>query len=255
MEEKSQIQPESNDRKEVYVIIAVGVIIIACICCLLSVAGYALYQDLPTNFFPQGSTIETVADTPAPVVQQEAFNESFNSNRNGWTEGFYEDEYGTIDYTINGIYQWVVVAEQGVNQKSWATDAPVVEGFTTTVDATHASGAENASYGLLFRVVDAENLYYFCISDVGYYYAGLLENGVWTTLIDWTETTTVNVNSPNTLKVVGDGDQFTFYVNGTEVDSLRDSTHQSGSAGLAIELYDAGDQSTFEFDNFTIEGP
>ncbi len=104
-------------------------------------------------------------------------------------------------------------------------------------------------------MVDAENLYYFCISDVGYYYAGLLENGVWTTLIDWTETTTVNVNSSNTLKVVGNGNQFTFYVNGTEVDSLRDSTHSSGTAGLAIELYDAGDQSLFEFDNFTIESP
>jgi hypothetical protein len=74
-------------------------------------------------------------------------------------------------------------------------------------------------------------------------------------LIDWTETNTINVNSSNTLKVVGNGDQFNFYVNGTEVDSLRDSTHSSGTAGLAIELYDAGDQSTFEFDNFTIESP
>lgn len=255
MEEKPQIQPEANDRKEIYVIIAVGVIIIACICCLLAVAGYALYQDIPTNIFPQGSTKVNVADTPVPVAQNNEFNESFNSNRNGWTEGFYEDEYGTVDYTISGTYLWDVVAEQGVNQKSWATDAPFVEDFTTTVDATHVSGAENASYGIIFRVVDAENLYYFCISDVGFYYAGLLENGVWTTLIDWTETTTINVNSSNTLKVVGAGDQFTFYVNGTELDSLRDSTHPSGTAGLAIELYDTGDQSTFEFDNFTIETP
>jgi hypothetical protein len=255
MEENPQIQPESNDRKEIYVIIAVGVIIIACICCLLAVAGYALYQDLPTNIFPQESAVVSVAATPAPVIRKGAFAESFNSNRNGWTEGFYEDEYGTIDYTVNGTYLWTVVADQGVNQKSWATDAPVVEDFTAKVDVTHVSGSENASYGLLFRLEDAENLYYFCISDVGFYYAGLLENGVWITLIDWTETTTINVNSANTLKVVGNGNEFTFYINDTEVDSLRDSTHSSGTAGLAIELYDAGDQSTFEFDNFTIESP
>jgi hypothetical protein len=154
-----------------------------------------------------------------------------------------------------GTYNWDIVAGQGVNQKSWASDAPIVEDFIITVDATHVSGAENASYGIIFRVVDAENLYYFCISDVGYYYAGLLENGVWTTLIDWTETTTINVKSSNTLKVVANGDQFSFYVNGNEVDTLRDGTHPSGTAGLAIELYDAGDQSTFEFDNFTIESP
>lgn len=255
MEDNPQIQPEPNDRKEVYVIIAVGVIFIACICCLLAVAGYALYQDLPTNLFPPESTSVNAADTPSPAIQEEAFNESFNANRNGWTEGFYEDEYGTIDYTINGKYLWTVAADLGVNQKSWATDAPVVEDFTVKVDATHVSGAENASYGLLFRLVDAENLYYFCISDVGYYYVGLLENGVWTTLIDWTETTTVNANSSNTLKVVGKGSQFTFSVNGTEVDSLNEGTHSSGTVGLAIELYDAGDQSMFEFDNFTMESP
>jgi hypothetical protein len=204
---------------------------------------------------PQGSTKVFVADTPIPDIQDNSFNESFNSNRNGWTEGLYEDEYGTIDYTIGGTYLWEVDAEQGVNQKSWASEAPIVKDFTATVDTTHVSGAENASYGIIFRVVDSENLYYFCISDVGYYYAGLLENGVWTTLIDWTETTTININSSNTLKVVANGDLFTFYVNGTEVDSLSDGTHASGTAGLAIELYDAGDQSTFEFDNFTIESP
>jgi hypothetical protein len=255
MDEKPQAQPESNDRKEIYVIIAIGVIIIGCICCLLAAAGYALYQDLPTSIFPQESPTEKIVDTPAPVVQGETFNESFNSNRNGWTEGSYTDEYGTIDYTINGTYLWDVVAEQGVNQKSWATDAPVVEDFTAEVDATHVSGAENASYGLIFRVVDDKNMYYFCISDVGDYYAGLLNNGEWTTLIDWTETTDINVNSPNTLKVVGHGSKFTFYINGIEVDNIQDNTHSSGTAGLAIELYDAGDTSTFEFDNFTIESP
>ena len=255
MEEKPQPQTETNDSKELYIILAVGVIIIACICCLLAVAGYALYQDLPTSIFPQGATDILEAVTPAPVIQDKPFNESFNSNRNGWTEGAYEDEYGTTDYTINGTYLWDIVAEQGVNYKSWATEAPVVDDFTSSVDVTHVSGAENASYGLVFRVVDAENLYYFCISDVGYYYAGLLEKGTWTTLIDWTETSTINVFSSNTLKVVGNENQFTFYVNGSVVDSLSDSTHPSGTAGLAIELYDPGDQSLFEFDNFKIETP
>jgi len=119
----------------------------------------------------------------------------------------------------------------------------------------HISGAENASYGLLFRVVDTDNLYYFSISDVGYYYVGLLENGVWTTLIDWTETTFINVKSSNTLKVTGTGDEFVFFINSAEVERLQDSTHPSGTAGLAIELYDSGDVSTFEFDNFIIETP
>jgi len=255
MEETPVSKPESSDRNEIAIIIAVGVIVILCICCLLGIAGYALYKDLPSTISPEESSVEAIVETPAPDLTGEQFSDSFNSNRNDWTEGFFEDEYGTIDYKIDGVYTWEVVANQGVNQKSWASSAPVVEDFTSSADVTHISGAENASYGLLFHVVDAENLYYFCISDSGYYYAGSLENGVWTTLIDWTETTTINVNSPNTIKVTGTGNEFVFYVNGNEVDRIQDNTHPSGTGGLAIELYDAGDASTFEFDNFIIETP
>ena len=255
MEETPVSKPESSDRNEITILIVVGVIVILCICCLLGIAGYALYKDLPSTITPDKSSVETIAETPTPDMTGEQFNDSFNSNRNDWTEGIFEDEYGTIDYKIDGVYTWDVVAKQGVNQKSWASSAPMVEDFTTSADVTHASGAENASYGLLFRVVDTDNLYYFSISDVGYYYVGLLENGVWTTLIDWTETALININSPNTLKVTGTGNEFVFYINGSEVDGIRDSTHPSGTAGLAIELYDGGDVSIFEFDNFVIETP
>jgi hypothetical protein len=59
MEEKPIPQSESNDRKEISIIIAVGVIIIACTCCLLAVAGIALYRDLPTDIFQKGTaTVE-----------------------------------------------------------------------------------------------------------------------------------------------------------------------------------------------------
>jgi hypothetical protein len=255
MEEKPLAQPESDDRKEIYIILAVGIILIACICCLLTVAGVALYQDLGVSIPPKSSPTGEAISAPTPEVEDKVFSEEFKSNRNGWTEGFYEDEYGTIDYTINGTYRWDVTAVQGVNQKSWAADAPVVVDFIAAADALHVSGADNASYGLVFRLTDAENLYYFCISDVGYYYVGLLESGVWTTLIDWTETTLINVNAVNRLKVEGNGDRFTFYINDNPVNTVNDGTHPSGTAGLAIELYDPGDKSIFEFDNFTIELP
>ena len=190
-----------------------------------------------------------------PVSAITTFSEDFDTNRNGWDEGFFEDAYGTIEYTVNGVFAWDVVAAQAVNQKSWASSAPSVEDFTVMVESTHISGADDASYGLLFRIADVDNLYYFCISDVGYYYVGSLQNGEWSTLIDWTETNKINVNSLNTLKVVGEGDQFTLFINETMVDSVRDNTHPSGTAGLSIELYDPGDESSFEFDNFVLTSP
>ena len=256
MTEKPIPPDESNDKKEILIITAVGITFLICVCCLMSIAGYYLYKDIAPSLNSPKATIATPMEDVTPVdVKKETFHDSFNSNRNGWTEGSFEDEYGKIDYTINGTYTWDVIAAQGVNQKSWATSAPSMVDFIVSTDVTHVSGAENASYGIIFRVLDDQNLYYFSISDVGYYYVGLLSNSEWITLLDWTETDAINVNSPNTLKVVGKGDQFTFYINGNELNSLSDSTIASGTAGLAIELYDKDDQSVFDFDNFSLESP
>ena len=37
---------QSKDNKQIAIIVAIGIIVIACICCLLIVAGYFLYNDL-----------------------------------------------------------------------------------------------------------------------------------------------------------------------------------------------------------------
>ena len=255
MTENPVASSESNDRKEIYIIAVVGVVFLACVCCLISIAGYFLYKDIAPSLGSPQSTRTATVEPSSSAMGKESFTDSFNSNRSGWSEGSFEDEYGTIDYVVDGTYTWDVVAAQGVNQKSWAKSAPIVYDFTASSDVTHVSGAENASYGMIFRVVDDQNLYYFCISDVGYYYVGLLSEGTWTTLIDWKETDVINVNSSNTLKVVGKGDQFTFFINDHEVEAIHEGTLPSGTAGLAIELYDAGDVSTFEFDNFSLESP
>jgi hypothetical protein len=256
MENPPNNPPESNDRKEIGVIVAIGVIVVICICCLLAVAGYYLYKDLNSSSIAGAErTPEVIIATSQPTQETVLFEDQFDSNTNQWTEGPFEDEYGQANFKINGKYAWEVVAEKGVNQKSWAENAPTVQDFIASVEATHLSGAENASYGILFRVKDTNNLYYFAISDVGYYYTGALSNGEWTTLIDWTETPLIHANATNTLKVKGIGDELTFYINDTVVDRIQDNTHTEGTTGIAIELYAAGDKSSFEFDNFILTAP
>lgn len=252
---------ESNDKKEIIVIAAIGIVFILCVCCLLAVAGYFLFNDLNSSSkntpetTPEAITPEAIIATSLPVQEKALFKDLFDSNTNQWTEGTFEDEYGKTTFKIDGKYAWDVSATKGVNQKSWAENAPIVEDFIASVDATHVSGADNASYGILFRVEDTNNLYYFAISDVGYYYTGSLTDGKWTTLIDWTETPYIHANARNSLKVIGIGDELTFYVNDTAVDRIQDKTHTKGTAGIAVELYNAGDQSSFEFDNFTLASP
>jgi hypothetical protein len=256
METPPSAPRESNDRKEIMVIVAIGIIVILCICCLLAIAGYYLYNDLNSSSkIEAGTTPEVITATSKPNQEQVLLDDNFDSNANQWTEGSYDDEYGKTTFVINGKYVWDIVAKKGVNQKSWAEKAPMVKDFISSVDAIHVSGAENASYGILFRIKDTNNLYYFAISDLGYYYVGSLTDGKWTTLIDWTETTLIHVNASNALKVIGIGDELTFYINDTVVDRIQDNAHAEGTSGIGIELYDTGDKSHFEFDNFILTTP
>jgi hypothetical protein len=256
METPPSAPRESNDRKEIIVIVAIGIIVILCICCLLAIAGYYLYNDLNSSAkIEAGTTPEVITATSKPAQDQVLLDDNFDSNANQWTEGSFDDEYGKTTFVINGKYVWDIVAKKGVNQKSWAETAPMVKDFISSVDATHVSGAENASYGILFKIKDTNNLYYFAISDLGYYYAGSLTDGKWTTLIDWTETTLIHVNASNALKVIGIGDEITFYINDTVVDRIQDNAHAEGTSGIGVELYDTGDKSNFEFDNFILTTP
>jgi 3-keto-disaccharide hydrolase len=256
MEAPTSAPAESNDRKEIIIIAVAGVVIILCICSLLAVAGYFFYTDLKSRPTIQPEpTPKTLVKTPVPPQGKLLFEETFDTNDNQWAEGTFNDEYGKTDFTINGKYVWAVTAAKGVNQKSWADKAPSVQDFIVSVDATHTAGTQNASYGILFRITDADNLYYFAISDVGDYYLGSLTNGEWSTLIDWTETPYIHPNATNTLKVKSIGDELTLYINDNAVDRIQDSAHAEGTSGIAIELYDAGDKSNFEFDNFSMTAP
>lgn len=78
----------------------------------------------------------------------------FNSNTNRWIEGTFTNDFGTQTYTIDGSYKWGLVAKKGVFPKFWADQAPSVEDFIVSVDATRVSGAENASYGIVYHIMD-----------------------------------------------------------------------------------------------------
>jgi hypothetical protein len=256
MENKNIDKSESNDTKEIAIIVAIGALVIVCICGLLIVAGYFLYNDLNLSSTASPKSTPTINLVPTQSSNNGTlFSDEFNSNTNEWNEGTFKDEYGSVTYTINGSYKWELVAQKAVNQKSWALQAPNFEDFIVSVDTTHVNGAENASYGIVFRVTDNNDMYYYCISDIGDYYVGMLKDSNWTTLVDWKKTTILNVNALNQLKVVGKGDVFTFYINDHEVDRVKDGNLPKGTAGLAVELYDPGDTSTFIFDNFVLETP
>lgn len=122
------------------------------------------------------------------------------------------------------------------------------------MDARQTGGAQEADYGLVFRH-DGSNYYYFQVSDVGEYAAYLFSNDEWTELTGWTESAAIRGGRINEIAVAGEGSRFSFFINGERVGEARDATLAAGSVGVAVQIYNADESATFEFDNFEWRAP
>lgn len=93
--------------------------------------------------------------------------------------------------------------------------------FDVKVDATQVAGPQDLDapgFGLLFRHRDNANFYAFMISGDGYYQVLRRLDGVDEELSDWAPTDAIlQGQAVNTVRVVGQGDQFKFFINDIQV--------------------------------------
>ena len=116
------------------------------------------------------------------------------------------------------------------------------------------SGAPDADYGLIFRH-DGDNYYYFQVSESSQYAVYLYSGGRWAELIGWTKAEAIRAGRINKVAVAGEGARFTLFINGAPVGTVTDATLPTGSVGVAVQIYNAGESATFEFDNFEWRAP
>jgi hypothetical protein len=181
--------------------------------------------------------------------------DTFNTNRNDWPLGDYEGERAIGNRSLTGG-QLVWEAEALDDVIWWAVpDVSSVFDFYLTVDTRRTGGNKDAQYGVIFRKADGDNYGLFKIKDSQHFKLSLRHEGEWDTVIDWTEATAIRPGDPNRLTVLAEGSHYTFYINDQYVGEADDDRLSRGQAGLAVELLDAGDTATFEFDNFEVRAP
>jgi len=186
-----------------------------------------------------------------PVV----FGDTFDSNANDWATGDYSDERLTGSREIiDGKYHWEADALDGVIWWS-VPDVASVSDFYLAVNAQRVSGVTDGQYGVIFRRADRDNYGLFKIEDSQYYKFSVRSEGEWDTVIDWTETSAIRPVGVNRLAVIGEGSNFSFYINDEFVGEIDEGRLSSGTMGLAIELLDAKDAAVFEFDDLEVRAP
>jgi len=91
-------------------------------------------------------------------------------------------------------------------------------------------------FGLMFRILDANNYYIFQIDCDGRYRLMRFVGGAGTPLIDWTQSTAIKrgANAANTLRVETKANSMAVFINGEQLGAASDSIFASGRFGLWV---------------------
>jgi|GEM_PF-2189433 len=131
----------------------------------------------------------------------------------------------------------------------WSAGEITTTDFLLEVDTQYVDGPADAEYGVIFRQVDADNYYFFAISRSGSYRLWRLEDGEWSTMVEWTQTDAIDISEDalNRLGVLAEGAQLTLLVNDVALTQLEDETFASGKVALALGTFEeAGAEVAFD---------
>lgn len=196
---------------------------------------------------------ETAESTPTPEPTTEPtttaeYIETFDETGD-WGVGDTDEVLGQV---VDGVYDFAVFAE---NALYWTTAGQNFGDGVYEVQGTAVGGNLDNGFGMIFRSNnDTDDFYVFEISSDGYVWIGLCLDGCSETDVlngGWFASDAVNqgLNATNFLRVIANGPNMAFFVNGVEVGHYTDATLPVGDIGLLVETFDDSGVH-IQFDNF-----
>ena len=171
-----EFNPEDNQpSRQQWILIAVVSLITIC-GILLFVSGgvmtaYSLYNERQAEALATTAAATAVVDAREQAMEAASawpmlLFDSFDDNQNDWIVGEIDDQYATVQVTIDGVYRWDCRAKQGFHWRVWP-ESDLVSDFYLAVDAQNISDNIEAQYGLIFREND-DSYFYWEITDTQY---------------------------------------------------------------------------------------
>lgn len=125
-----------------------------------------------------------------------------------------------------------------------------VSDFDLQVDVSQTRGGDDAAYGIRFRQNTTDSYIMAAINARGYWRINRVSFGEISDMTPWqfSQHITPGLNVSNQLRVVADGTQISFYVNGIKLTTVSDLSPSSGQLTLAATTFTTGDLAV-NFDN------
>lgn len=189
-------------------------------------------------------------NTPIPSAEI-LFSDDFSDAASGWYEG--KIPQGDFAYH-SGTYH---IRVDEVDTFLWTNNGNRYENTHISVDAQPLAAGSAGYYGLLCRIQDEQNFYYFVVRSDGSYTIGKYKNGELQSLIPagWLRDEAIQPeNGVNSLEVDCTGHSLRLAVNGIMLETVADEEFATGQNGLiAATLAEQGFEVVF--DNFQITAP
>lgn len=191
--------------------------------------------------------IEGVRIWPALIT------DTFTQPAEYWPNNEESFSFGNISWRIeDGVFYWSASASQGFTYWTYPSKE-IVEDFYLAVEVSHTGGSNDAEAGLVFHV-NEKDYWCFLISGKGNLFIGLRIGSQWRQSLPMSSSY-VNTAQPNHLAVISQSSHYFFLINGHNFISIGENDLPAGYAGLMITLWNAGDQASWQFDNFELRLP
>lgn len=187
------------------------------------------------------------ADPAAPATTALPYTDDFANPQSGWQT--MNDPNAEVKYEAEKLR--ILVKQQIITQ--WSLANKVFTDGVFEVDAAPNGGPKDNGFGVLFRVKDRKDFYYFAISSDGSWQSGMSKEGKWELWTDWQPHPAIKLDTEsNRIKIVMKGDAFQFYVNDQLVGQQTDATYGSGDIGVFAMTFIDNPGTDISFDNVSV---
>lgn len=242
---KKANQPKDTTAITVAVIAATATLITAIVSLAMPFAERLAAEKITTP------TVSPAADsaltTPAyPTVFQDDF--SINRGLDVW-----ETDLSTGG-VLDGVFR-IAVIQPGIT--TWRTyDGVEVENFYLKVDINMPPSTKEYACGIVFRQDDHGRYLFSLNNNRRFEILNMVEaNGTSEDkqITYWEYAPSANTRGKNTLEIKAIKDKLEFFINGEQVNTSFDATHEKGAVGFFVSTYGEGQEAIVEFDNLLIE--
>ncbi len=197
---------------------------------------------------PTGTVAVSPTSAPTEVTETVLFEDDFFDQNGDWP--IQEDEQALYEYQTDGYH---ITAKQ-IGSAPWAKTNRVDDDISIQVDARPIVSSANGYYGLLCRIQDNQDFYYFVVQPTGNYVIGKFKGGDFQSFFpEGLRSSDAIKHGEQTNHIQADcvGNTLRLHVNGVLLDEVTDSDFSSGYSGLTAAAEDA---QRFEvvFNNFRI---